>query len=131
MRFLKSHRTWEDWLAMALGVAVGVSPWAADETSNEAVVLNSAQMGLLILGLAVFELVDLHRWEEMAQLACGIWLLVSPFPFGYAHEGSLRYWHFVLGAFVVALALLQLWQDWQLSDEELARRRNAGRRAGE
>lgn len=131
VRFLKSHRTWEDWLGMALGLATGISPWAAGETSNETVVLNSAQMGLLILGLAVFELIDLRRWEEIAQLGCGIWLMVSPFHFGYADAGDLRYWHFVLGASVAALSLLELWQDWRLSNEELAERRKARRRAGE
>jgi hypothetical protein len=31
------------------------------------------------------------------------------------------YWHFVLGAIVVLLAAVELWQDWRLSDQELAR----------
>jgi hypothetical protein len=33
----------------------------------------------------------------------------------------LQYWHFGLGAVVVLLAVLELWQDWNLSDEEFAR----------
>ena len=123
MTFLKKHRTWQDWLGVALGISAGASPWAVGETSDEAVVLNAAQVGLLILGLAAFELVDLHRWEEMAQLACGTWLSVSPFVLGYADGGNLRHWHFVLGALVVLLAVLELWQDWRFSDAELARRR--------
>lgn len=109
--FLKNPRTWEDWLGGGLGVAVGVSPWAAGETSHEAAVLNAAQMGVLVLGLAVFELVDLRRWGEIGQLACGIWLTASPFVFGYADAGHLRYWHFVLGPLLTMLALLELWQD--------------------
>jgi hypothetical protein len=47
-------------------------------------------------------------------------LIVSPFIFGYAEAGTLRYWHFVLGALVALLAVVELWQDWKLSDEELA-----------
>jgi len=65
--------------------------------------------------------IDLHRWEEGGEIACGLWLIVSSFTFGYAHAGALRYWHFVLGVVVVLLAVLELWQDWKLSDKELAR----------
>jgi hypothetical protein len=121
--FLKKHRTWEDWLGIGLGVAVGVSPWAAGETSHEIVMLNAAQIGLLVLGLATFELVDLRRWEEIAQLACGVWLTASPFLLGYADAGHLKYWHFALGPLLAALAVLELWQDWNLSHEELSERR--------
>jgi len=123
VRFLKSHRTWEEWLDIGFGVAVGVSPWAAGETSHETVVPNAAQIGLLVLGLAAFELVDLRRREEIAQLACGVWLTASPFLLGYAGAGHLRYWHFALGPLLTMLAVLELWQDWNLSHEELAERR--------
>ena len=50
----------------------------------------------------------------------GIWLIVSPFIFDYAGADPLRSWHFVLGGLVAALAALELWQDWLLSDQELA-----------
>jgi len=49
-----------------------------------------------------------------------LWLIASPFVFGYADAGTLRYWHFVLGFAVVLLAVLELRQDWELSDDELA-----------
>ena len=62
---------------------------------------------------------DLRRWEEGLETACGLWLIASPFIFGYADAGTLRYWHFVLGAAVVLLAVLELRQDWILSCAEL------------
>jgi hypothetical protein len=34
--------------------------------------------------------------------------------------GALRYWHFALGAAVALIAAPALWQDWKLSDKELA-----------
>jgi hypothetical protein len=45
---------------------------------------------------------------------------VSPFAFGYADAGMLRYWHFTLGAAVALLEAAELWQDWKLSNHELA-----------
>jgi hypothetical protein len=118
---LTTHRTWEDWLVGALGLVVGLTPWLAGETADEEVVLNAAQIGLLILGLAAFGLVEPSRWEEIGQLACGLWLALSPFIFAYADAGQLGNWHIGLGIVVMSLASLELWQDWQLADEELAR----------
>jgi len=62
----------------------------------------------------------LHRWEEGLETAFGLGLIASPFIVGYADAGTLRYWHFFLGTAVVLIAVLELWQDWRLSDAELA-----------
>ena len=121
--FLTIPRTWQDWLGAGLGAAVGVSPWAAGDASHEAVVLNAAQIGVLVLGLAVFERVNLRRWGELGQLACGIWLTASPFVFGYADAGQLRYWHFALGPLLTMLAALELWHDWMLQPHKLSDQR--------
>ena len=58
--------------------------------------------------------------RRAGELALGLWLIASPFIFGFAGTGELRYWHFILDAVVALLALLELWQDWTLSDKELA-----------
>lgn len=121
-RLFKVHRTWEDWFGMALGVVIALSPWLARQTDHQLVTWNAVLIGAIVLVLAELELVGLQRWEEAGTIACGLWVIASPFVFGYADVGTLQYWHFALGAAVVLLALLQLWQDWKLSDRELARR---------
>jgi O-antigen/teichoic acid export membrane protein len=118
--FLKAHRTWEDGVGLMLGLMIGLSPWFYDEPVVPLVVLNSALVGLAVLGLAQLELVHLRRWEEFAQLACGLWLVASPFVFHYAHQDHLRLWHWALGAGVTILAVFELWQDW--SRQDLGRR---------
>ena len=120
MRFLNVHRTWEDWLSMALAVLIGLSPWLADQQNGQWVTLNAVFVGAVALVLAEFELVALRRWQEAGEIACGLWLAASPFLLGYADAGGLRFWHFILGAGVVLLAALELWQDWNLTDRELA-----------
>ena len=126
LRIFGVHRTWEDWIVMLLGVAIALSPWPAQHAylgcpSVTAVVWNSMLVGILVSSLGAVELVNLHRWEQAGEIACGAWLIASPFTFAYAGVGLLRYWHFGLGAAVLLLAVIELWQDWNLSDKQLAR----------
>jgi O-antigen/teichoic acid export membrane protein len=113
---LKAHRTWEDGVGLMLGITIGLSPWFYDEPAVPVVVLNSGLIGLAVLALAQLELIRLRRWEELAQLVCGIYLSASPFIFQYAHQHQLRLWHWALGASVAILALFELWQDWDRRD---------------
>jgi hypothetical protein len=126
--YFKTHRTWEDWLGMLLGVLIVLSPWFPMQSDREMVdaersfiILNAFTVGILVFGLAQLEYVALQRWEEVAEIMLGVWLIASPYIFGYSDDGLLRFWHSSLGGLVVLLATLQLWQDWELSDQDLAK----------
>ena len=126
-RFFKLHRPWEDWFGMLLGVLIVVSPWFPMQASQEAVdaersamILNTFVVGMLVFGLAQLEYVALQRWEEVGEILLGLWLIASPFVFGYSDDAKLQIWHAILGGLVVLVGALQLWQDWNLSDRELA-----------
>ncbi len=126
-RFFSTHRPWEDWFGMLLGGLIVVSPWFPFQSSHETMdaersmlILNTFVVGMLVFGLAQLEYVALQRWEEVAEIALGLWLIASPFVFGYSGDDMLKIWHASLGVIVVLLGALQLWQDWRLSDQELA-----------
>jgi len=57
-RIFGTHRPWEDWLGMLLGVLIMVSPWFPMQVSDAIdvershLVLNSFVVGMLVLGLA-------------------------------------------------------------------------------
>ena len=127
-RFFNAHRTWEDWCGMLIGVLIVLSPWFPVQTdhepviANRVVILNTVTVGILVLGLAQLEYIALQRWEEVAEIAPGLWLIASPYVFGYFDDGQLRFWHSGLGGLVVLLAALQLWQDWELSNQEMLNR---------
>ena len=124
-RFFKTHRTWEDWLGMLLGVLIVLSPWFPTQASQEIaadrgyVILNTFAVGIIILCLGQLEYVALQRWEEVVEIVLGLWLIASPYMFGYSGDGVLVFWHSGLGGLVVLLAALQLWQDWDQSDQEM------------
>jgi 4-amino-4-deoxy-L-arabinose transferase-like glycosyltransferase len=127
-RFFRTHRPWEDWFGMLLGVLIVISPWFPFQPERDVMdadrsimILNTFVVGMLVFGLAQLEYVALQRWEEVAEIAIGLWLIASPFIFGYSGDDMLRLWHATLGGIVVLLGALQLWQDWRLSDQELAK----------
>ena len=124
--FLKFHRTWEDWCGMLLGVLIALSPWfptqeghEAAEASRSLVILNAVIVGIVVFGIAQLEYVSLQRWEEVAGIIAGLWLILSPYIYGYHGDGLLRFYHSGFGALVVLLSTLQLWQDWELSDQDM------------
>ena len=125
-RLLGTHRTWEDWCGMLLGLLIILSPWFPAQTNYDVVegersimILNTFTIGIIVLGLAQLEYVALQRWQEVAEILLGLWLIASPAIFGYANDGLMLLWHSVLGVLVVLLGALQLWQDWELSEEDL------------
>ncbi len=121
IRLFNVHYTWEDVVSMGLGSLVVLTSWMVGDAATQTAAINAVVVGILVIALGASEFLDLRRWEEGLEAACGLWLIASPFVFGYADAGTLRYWHFVLGAAIVLLAVLELSQDWQLSDDEMAR----------
>jgi hypothetical protein len=107
--WLTEHRGWEDFCSAALGVLIVLSPSLAAAEASTAVAINAGLIGVVITMLALLEVMSLARWEEVLEFLCGLWLGLSPLIFGY--EGTLALAHFALGGAVIALALLELWQD--------------------
>jgi hypothetical protein len=120
IRLFNFHYVLEDCVSMILGILIVLTSWMLGDVGNQAVGANAVIVGILVLALGASEFLDLRRWEEGLETACGLWLIASPFIFGYADAGTLRYWHFVLGAAVVLLAVLELRQDWNLNSAELS-----------
>jgi SPW repeat len=121
IRLFDVHYLWEDCVSMSVGALIVLTSWIVGDVYSQAVAINTAIVGILVLALGASEFLDLRRWEEGLEAACGLWLIASPFIFGYADAGSLQDWHFVLGAAVFLLAALELRQDWELSNAELIR----------
>ena len=105
--WFSEHRGWEDICSALFGVLILLSPIVSDTSTMIAV--NTGLFGVLIAFLAMLELMSMQRWEEIMEVACGGWIIASPFVFQYS--GDLRMMHMILGGAVVALALFELWQD--------------------
>ncbi len=111
IRYFTIHRCWEDWVGMLIGVLIWISPWFAEQQGDQAVIWNAILVGTCVRSCAA-RIRQPATLGGNGEIALGLWLIASPFKFGYAEADTLRYWHFILGAIVVLLGALELWQDW-------------------
>jgi SPW repeat len=114
----KEHRTWEDWVGIGLALAIQLTVFVGSTPNvDPGVLMNTTLVAVVVMALAAMEIVAVERWEEIAEVGCGLWLMASPFTLGYTNDGRLTALHLVLGALVVLLAAVELWQDRNLARE--------------
>ncbi len=110
-----THHDMLDAAGIGLGVLVALSPWLTGHSADSPVLRLTAAAGIIVLIISAVQLMIVNREQELLVLACGLWLIASPFVLGYAGT-TLSLIHFVLGAAITALALLELRQDWNMTD---------------
>lgn len=99
---------WEDWMGVALGVILLVSPWALGYSAETAATMNALVMGVILVLEEMLEL-GLHETaEEWIDLAAGAWLIASPFVLGFASVPSAAASAIVVGALTVLFALMAM-----------------------
>ena len=108
---------WEDWLGVALGLWLVVSPWSLGYAeSSAAATMNALFLGSTLIFLEQLNL-DVHDdLEEWLDMLAGLWLIASPFALGFAPLGAAAINAVAVGALTILLAA------WALSplDEKLA-----------
>jgi hypothetical protein len=115
-----THPAWADWLGVALGALIVLTPSLTADAVDKAVQLTTTFIGLLILFTAFAERIQMsegaegpsREWEEVLEAVLGAGLIALPFVYGYSNAGSLRYWHFALGGIVMLLAIVDLRRDY-------------------
>lgn len=111
------HQTWQEAAGIAAGVIAALSPFLTGETAVAGGVQAAAAAGAIFMVISGAHLLSLSRIAQFAKLLCGLGLTLSPFIFGYG--GILAFAHTLIGPVMLALAALELWQDWSLSDDQL------------
>ena len=76
-RFFNTHKTWEEWCGMILGIVILLSPWFTTRPDHAEVIVNALGVGILVFGLAQLEYFALQRWEEAGSFVLGIWLYLA------------------------------------------------------
>lgn len=107
-----SMRHWQDWVDVALGTLILISPWMLGMTGMMPV-LSTVVVGAAVLGLSALALGAFEDWEEWLNAGLGLWLAASPWIFDYSHHADATGAHLVLGLLVAGFALSELRGEWQ------------------
>ncbi|CUA89574.1 SPW repeat [Chelatococcus sambhunathii] len=92
-----------------VGVCLALSPWVLGFTMEAAASWNAWLVGAAIALIAIGALVSFAEWEEWANLALGIWALISPWVLGFTGIAAAFYPHVIAGVIVAVLAAIELW----------------------
>jgi hypothetical protein len=105
-----NNQRWQIWLTALAGLWAFVSPWVlANAASTVAAPLSSgAEWDLWIVGaaivvLAVAAVLAYQPWEEWAAALVGVWLVASPWIFGFSDATAMT-WSTVIAGVVIVVA---------------------------
>ena len=92
------------------------SPWLFKLT-NATGKIELWAAGVAIAAISLAAIVAYASWEEWANVALGIWLIVSPWVLGFAHTRAMHF-AVAVGAVVAFFALLELWLEYDAAHFE-------------
>ena len=107
---------WEDWLGIALGAWLLVSPWALGYSDQSAATMNALVLGTILVLEELFELGVHETVEEWIDLVAGLWLMISPVALGFTSQAVASWNALLVGLLTIVFAA------WAMSplDERLS-----------
>ena len=103
----RKYGPWQDWINLALGIWLFISPLFGWTTQSDTVAaFNAYLVGLGVASFAVIRLgrSDSTRWAEGFNIAFGLWLIVSPALLMYTDSPAAGWNHAIVGVLIVGLS---------------------------
>lgn len=100
-----SNKPWQDWVTLVAGIWFAISPLVLGYgESGDVVLYNCLAVGVALVLFSAGALVRPEAWEEVVDLAIGIWAIASPWVLGYSSSRNLTISAVVVGLIVAVLA---------------------------
>jgi predicted ferric reductase len=96
---------WKDAVNLILGVWLIISPWILGFVTDYTPIWDAWVIGVVIAIAALAALISFNQWEEWVNAVLGVWLVLSPFILGFAHQTYATWNNVVVGVIVAILAL--------------------------
>jgi hypothetical protein len=119
------EKRWQDWANYCLGLWVFGSPWLLEHSmvlgvpgGGSRAMWNLWLVGLAVVVISTIALNAFRVWQEWANFALGVWLVLSPWVLDFAAFASiLLLWDSVIfGGLILVVA------GWALTEEPRRRR---------
>jgi hypothetical protein len=114
---------------LLLAALLFASPWLFRLTNSPGK-MDLWGTGVVIAVISLAAIIAYKDWEEWANLLLGLWLVASPWLFGFAHTRAM---HFSIGIGIVVafLAALDLWLHYDATHFGSSRQNQAGSSAAQ
>ena len=99
---------WEDWIGVAIGAWMLISPWVMGFSDHQAATMNALVMGTILVLEEMLELGVHETAEEWIDLVAGLWLIVSPAALGFGSLMSASASTIAAGLLTVLFAALAM-----------------------
>ena len=113
-----TRKRWQDWITLALGIWVLISPWVYGFAASGVATANAVVLGAVVIVYSAVELSVPRVWEEWLMLIGGLWLLVSPWVLGFEAK-TAAVWNTAVSGIVIAL--LAVWALGQFGAQDRSR----------
>ena len=90
-------KTGQDWINLVLAVCLFISPWVVGFAVEGTPTWNAWIVAVLLGVLAIGTLTVFAEWEEWANLALGLWLIISPWILRFAASMTATWTHLIMG----------------------------------
>ena len=99
---------WEDWVGVAIGAWMLISPWVVGFSDHQAATMNALVMGTILVLEEMLELGVHETAEEWIDLVAGLWLIMSPAALGFGSLMSASASTIAAGLLTVLFAALAM-----------------------
>ncbi|TWI17291.1 SPW repeat protein [Mesorhizobium tianshanense] len=102
-----NEQRWQDWVTMLVGVYVFLSPWIIPYFFPGSTVMPVIGWSHYIVGFAIAvmgmaALASFQLWQEWLILILGLWLIISPWVFGFT-DTTPFHWNSVSTGIIVVI----------------------------
>src|ERR1700741_1314839 len=102
---------WQDVVNLILGLWMIAAPWALKFEAETNPMWNAVIVGVFIAAIALFAFFRVMAWQEWANVALGVWLVISPWIVGFSGLVAALWNAVIVGAVIAVLALWALATD--------------------
>ena len=114
MKHMKHMKHWQDPANAVIGAWLVMSPWVLGFQNSSPALSNSLIIGMALLATALGAIFLPNAWEEWTEVGLGVWMMLSPWMFGFSNLGAATLNALVSGQLILGLALwvLGIDKDW-------------------
>jgi len=103
---MDTKQRWQDKLTFALGAWLFISPmFYTTPFMLDAMTYNTLIMGAVVMIISGAAIARYQPWEEWLETVFGVWLILSPFIFGFTDMTFAMTNHIVVGIVIVVDSL--------------------------